>query len=166
MRAAAISLPMVKGRTMGSRFKAIAACCAALWCSAVAAETLPVSGVYPAGNDAAAALGSIAVERFGGDDGQQVGIAAADRLRAVTIDGEPYFRVVPEGTRADAVLQGTAVAESSRRDSGTREESVCVERDEDHDCIKKEKHQIPCWDQVVRLDATVRLVGTDGALID
>jgi hypothetical protein len=150
---------------MGYRLKVILAACAALWCAAATAETLPVSGVYPAGNDAAAALRSIAVERFGGDDGQQVGIAAADRLRAVTIDGEPYFRVVPEGARADAVLQGTAVAESSRRDSGTREESVCVERDEDHDCIKKEKRKIPCWDLVVRLDTTVRLVRTDGAVV-
>src|SRR5688572_27114047 len=110
---------------MGYRLKAVVACGAALWCAAAGAETLPVSGVYPAGNDAAAALGSIAVERFGGEEGQQVGIATADRLRAVTVDGEPYFRVVPEGSRADAVLQGTATAESSRRDSSPREENVC-----------------------------------------
>jgi hypothetical protein len=150
---------------MGYRLKACVAACAALWGVAAGAETLPVSGVYPAGNDAAAALGSIAVERFGGDDGQQVGIAAADRLRAVTIDGEPYFRVVPEGTRADAVLQGHAVAESSRRDSSSREKEVCVERDDDHDCIRKEKRRIPCWELVVELDTTVRLVRTDGAVV-
>jgi hypothetical protein len=150
---------------MGYRLKAIVACCAALWCATAAAETLPVSGVYPAGNDAAAALGSIAVERFGGDDGQQVGIAAADRLRAATIDGEPYFRVVPEGSRADAVLQGTAAAETRRRDSSPREENVCVERDEDRDCIRREKRKIPCWEHVVRLDTTVRLVRTDGAVV-
>lgn len=150
---------------MGNRIKAIVAGCAAVWSAGAAAETLPVSGIYPAGNDAAAALASIAVERFGGDDGQQVGIAAADRLRAVTIDGEPYFRVVPEGTRADAVLQGLAVAESSRRDSSPREEEVCVERDEDRDCIRKEKRRIPCWDLVVRLDTTVRLVRTSGDVV-
>jgi hypothetical protein len=150
---------------MGNRIKAIVAGCAAVWSTGAVAETLPVSGVYPAGNDAAAALASIAVERFGGDDGQQVGIAAADRLRAVTIDGEPYFRVVPEGTRADAVLQGVAVAESSRRDSSPREEEVCVERDEDRDCIRKEKRRIPCWELVVRLDTTVRLVRTSGDVV-
>lgn len=150
---------------MGYRLKALIACCAALWCAAAAAETLPVSGVYPAGNDAAAELRSIAVERFGGDDGQQVGIAAADRLRAVSIDGEPYFRIVPEGTRADAVLQGTAAAESRRRDSSPREESVCVERDADRDCIKREKRKIPCWELVVELNTTVRLVRVDGAVV-
>lgn len=33
--------------------------------SALSAETLPISGVYPAGNDGAVALRSIAVENFG-----------------------------------------------------------------------------------------------------
>lgn len=141
-------------------FAAGAAVCAA----AAAAETLPVSGIYPAGNDAAASLEVIAIERFGGADGQQLGIAIGDRLRGATIDGQPYFRIVPASaaTDADAVLQGTATAEIRRRDSGTREEDVCVERDEDRDCIRKEKRKIPCWDHVVRLDASVRLIGYEG----
>lgn len=152
---------------MARQFRRILAGSALLWATAGVAETLPVSGVYPAGNDAAAALGTIAVEPFGGVDGSQLAIAAADRLRGVTIDGEPYFRVLPSGTseEADAVLQGTAGAEASRRESGTREDSVCVERDEDRDCIRREKRKIPCWDQVVRLDAAVRLIGIDGELI-
>ena len=149
---------------MARRFMRFLAGCALLGATAAAAETLPVSGVYPAANDAAAALGTIAVERFGGVDGQQLSIAVADRLRAVTIDGEPYFRIVParSADEVDAVLQGTAGAEASRRDSGTREKDICVERDEDRDCIRREKREIPCWDQVVRLDAAVRLVGIDG----
>jgi hypothetical protein len=149
---------------MSPKVKGLAAGCAAWWAAAGAAETLPVTGVYPAGNDAAAALESIAVERFGGVDGQQLAIAIADRLRAVTIGGEPYFRVVPAGN-ADASLQGTARAEASRRDSGTRVDEVCVERDNDRDCVRREKREVSCWDQVVRLDATVRLVGSDGRLI-
>src|SRR5688572_7779243 len=152
---------------MARRFKRFLAGFALLCASAATAETLPVSGVYPAGNDAAAALGTIAVERFGGVDGQQLSIAVADKLRAVAIDGEPYFRIVPSRISAetDAVLQGTAGGEASRRDSGTREKEICVERDEDRDCIRREKRQIPCWDQVVRLDAAVRLVGIEGELI-
>ena len=47
---------------MGFRLKAFAAACAALWCATAAAETLPVSGVYPAGSDDAASLGTIAIE--------------------------------------------------------------------------------------------------------
>jgi len=152
---------------MGRKLRGFVAGCLALGATAGVAETLPVSGVYPAGNDAAASLGSIAVEPFGGVDGQQFAITLADKLRGVTIDGEPYLRIVPASAsgEVDAVLQGTAGAEASRRDSGTREESVCVERDEDRDCIRREKHKIPCWDQVVRLDAAVRLVGIDGELL-
>jgi len=137
---------------------------ALLWCAAASGETLPVAGIYPAGNDEAAALRSIAVERFGGVDGPQLGIAVADRLRAVAIDGQPYFRIVPEGSPADAVLQGTASSESRRRDASPREENVCVERDEDRDCIRREKRKIRCWEQVVDFDATVRLVRRNGAL--
>ena len=148
-------------------FKRLLVSCAALYATPAAAETLPVSGVYPAGNDAAASLGTIAVERFGGGEGEGLAIVLTDRLRDATIDGEPYFRIVPVGSprEIDAVLRGTATAEATRRDSGTREEEICVERDEDRDCIRREKREIPCRDQVVRLDATVRLVGTDGALI-
>jgi tetratricopeptide (TPR) repeat protein len=137
----------------------------AVLCAAAGdAETLPVSGVYPAGNDAAAALNVIAVERFGGSDGQLLAIALADKLRAVTIAGKPYFRVVPSRSseEVEAVLQGTAQAEATRRESGTREEQICVERDEERKCIRREKREIPCWDHIVRLDATVRLIRVDG----
>jgi len=142
--------------------------CLALCAAAAQAETLPVGGVYPAGNDDAASLGAIAVERFGGTDGQQLGIAVADKLRTVNIDGVPYFRIVPSRSseEVDAVLQGTAAAEVDRRDSGTREDEVCVERDEDRKCIRREKQKIPCWSQVVRLDASVRLIGVEGNLLD
>lgn len=131
------------------------------------AETLPVRGVYPAMSDEAAALGSIAIESFGGVDGQAIGIAASDMLRAVRIEGEPWFRIVPASARADAdaILQGTANSESFRRDSGTREVDRCVERDEDRNCIREEKRKIPCWDAVVRLDPRIRLVTVDGRLI-
>jgi hypothetical protein len=150
---------------MAYRLGAIGAACAALWCATAAAETLPVTGVYPAGDDDVAALGTIVVERFGGQDGQQLGIAIADRLRAVTIDGRPYYRIVPAGYAADAVLQGTAGAESRQRDSSPREQDVCVERDADRKCTKREKRRIPCWEQVVEFDATVRLVRVTGAVV-
>lgn len=131
-----------------------------------AAETLPVSGVYPAGNDAAAALQSIAIEPFGGIDGQALAIAVGDQLRGATIDGEPYFRIVPGSTGAEATLQGALTAETFRRDSYDKEREVCVERDEDDKCVKREKEKIPCWETVVRLDPRVRLIDAGGALLD
>jgi tetratricopeptide (TPR) repeat protein len=155
----------MKGEAMSRRFKIVLAGYALLAATGVGAETLPVGGVYPAGNDDAASLATIAVERFGGVDGEQLGIAIADRLRAVAIDGEPYFRIFPSGAPAEAVLQGTAAAESSRHDSNPREQEVCVERDDDHDCIRKEKRKIPCWEIMVEFEANVRLVRTNGAVV-
>jgi len=150
---------------MVHHLKHMLAACVAIYAVAAGAETLSVSGVYPAGNDAAAELDSIVVERFGGADGELLGIATADRLRGVSIGGEPYFRVVPAGSAAEAVLQGTATAEVRREDSGTREQEVCVERDEDRECIRREKRHLPCWDHKVRLDASIRLVRREGTLV-
>ena len=147
--------------------KRVVLACATLCALPAHAETLPVSGIYPAGNDAAASLRTVAVDAFGGTDGQQVAIAIADRLREVAIDGEPYFRVLPSAASADAeaVVEGTATAGVGRRKAGTREDEVCAERDEDRDCIRKEKVKVPCWEAVVRLDASVRLIGIDGELL-
>jgi hypothetical protein len=145
----------------------ILAACAAFGASAAGAETLPVNGIYPAGNDAAATVHTIVVERFGGADGEQLGIAIADALRAVRIDGEPYFRVLPARSDADfdAVLQGTATAELSRTDASPREEETCVERDKDRKCTRKEKQKVPCWNAVAQLDSTLRLIATEGDLL-
>lgn len=139
---------------------------AALAAAPAAAETLPVSGVYPAGSDAAAALQSIAIEPFGGVEGQALAIALGDELRGVAIDGKPYFRIVSASGSAEATLQGALSVETFRRDSYDKEREVCVERDEDDDCIKREKEKIPCWEAVVRLDSRIRLIDESGALLD
>jgi hypothetical protein len=149
---------------MNRSYKFVFAAWAALGAVSAGAETLPVSGVYPAENDAAAALQTIVIEPFGGSDGQAVGILIGDRLREVQFGGRSYFRVVPGGAggRAEAVLQGTATAEISRRDAEPREKEVCVERDDKDKCVRKEKQKTPCWDVVARLVPAVRLIGRNG----
>jgi hypothetical protein len=129
------------------------------------AETLPVSGVYPAQDDAAAQLRTIEIEPFGGADGQTVGILVGDRLRDAGIGGRPYFQILPAGSpaRAEAVLQGTAAAELSRREAEPRQKEVCVERNDKDKCVRKEKQKTPCWDVVAHLVPTIRLIGRDGA---
>lgn len=132
------------------------------------AETLPVRGVYPAGSDAAAAVQSIAIEPFGGVEGQALAIAIGDELRAVSIDGVPYFRIMP-GARApdsEATLQGALSVERLRRNSYDKESKECVERDEDDKCVKQEKRKIPCWEAVARIVPSIRLIDADGALLD
>lgn len=149
---------------MNRRLTYILAACALLAAPAASAETLPVGGVYPAANDAAAKLRIITIEPFGGADGQTVALLVADRLRAIQIDEQPYFRIVPAGgaVRADAVLQGSAAAELSRRDAQPREKEICVDRNDRDKCVRREKHKIPCWDAVARLVPTIRLVRPNG----
>jgi hypothetical protein len=132
------------------------------------AETLPVRGVYPAGSDAAAAVRSIAIEPFGGVEGQALAIALGDQLRAATIDGAPYFRIVPGGRAADAeaTLQGALSVERLRRDSYDKEREECVERDDRDKCVKREKRKVPCWEAVARIGPSIRLIDPDGALLD
>jgi hypothetical protein len=141
---------------------------AACVCAPALAETLPVRGVYPAGSDAAAAVQSIAIEPFGGIEGQALAIALGDELRAVSIDGMPYFRVVPGGraAEAEATLQGALSVERSRRDSYAKERDECVERDDKDKCVKREKRKIPCWEAVARIDPAIRLIDADGAVLD
>src|SRR5690606_28925646 len=152
---------------MINRLKPAVLACAVLCALPAQAETLPVRGVYPAGTDAGASLRTVADDSFGGTDGQQLALAIADRLRAVAIDGEPFFRVLPAAASADAeaVIEGTATAGLGRRNAGEREDKVCAERDGDRDCTRKKKVKIPCWETVVRLDASVRLISIDGELL-
>jgi hypothetical protein len=149
---------------MNRSYKFVFAAWAALGAVSAGAETLPVSGVYPAENDAAAALQTIVIEPFGGTDGQAIGILIGDRLREVQIDRQPYFRIVPGGAggRGEAVLQGTATAEMTRRDAEPREKEECVERDDKDKCVRKEKRKIPCWDVVAQLVPAIRLIGRNG----
>ncbi len=82
------------------------------------AETLPIGGIYPAGNDAAASVQSIAVENFGGSDGLALSLKIEDLLRDVYIYRKAWFAVMPAsgGARADAILRGNATADVRRED--------------------------------------------------
>lgn len=130
------------------------------------AEVLQVSGVYPAASDAAAVLQSIAVERFGGQDGAALSIRIEDALRAVGIDGQRYFNVVPAGLTRDAqgVLRGTATAELEVT-STTRKREKCVKRDQDNKCIEKAKVDVVCFEREIELGLNLRLIGRNGDLL-
>lgn len=125
------------------------------------AEVLPVSGIYPAGSDAAAGVQSISIGSFGGLEGEQLAFALEDALRSVTIRNEPYFRVLPDGGRAEAVLRGYATL-SVETSTVKEKRDVCVERDKDGKCQRKEKQEVRCTRRDFSLAPAIRLVGSDG----
>lgn len=128
--------------------------------TAANAETLPVSWVYPARSDNAAALNSIAIENFGGIDGASLAIRTEDLLRSVSIDGEPYFRILPGGANADAVLRGAASADSWK-ERVTQKRNICVRSEKGGKCLERKDEEIDCTRRIVRLDYRVRLISTE-----
>ncbi len=127
------------------------------------AEVIQVAGVYPAASDGAASVRTISVERFGGEDGPALALKIEDALRAVELQGEPWFRVIPSG-EPEAVMRGTAQVEVRTSDyQGQRER--CVERDEKDKCVDRKNVDVDCRRRSVRLVASLRLISHRGDLL-
>jgi hypothetical protein len=130
------------------------------------AETLRISGIYPAGVDEAAALRSIAVEPFGGEDGQRLSFLIEDRLRQVNLHNQPWLAVlVPElGNDADAVLQGFAEPRFAESTYAEQRET-CLVRAADGTCTQTGMIEARCRRVSVSLRPNLRLVAQDGRVI-
>ena len=82
------------------------------------AETLRIETIYPAESDEAAAMRTIAIDRFTGREGRDFANRIEDRLVDAAIDGQPLFTLIhrAQAENADAILDGEAwvrVTESS-----------------------------------------------------
>jgi len=149
-------------RRFGIAAGVIALCVA----SPALSEKLHVSSIYPAHNDSAVALRSIAVEQFGGEFGPDLSIRVEDVLRAANLRGRPWFRVVPNasGNQVDAVMRGSADAEQ-KISFYTEDRERCI-KDASGNCTSaKEKYTVACKRRHVDLVVRMRLVATDGRLV-
>ena len=134
----------------------------------VAAETLSITGVNPAGSPNVNDLVSIAVDRFDGEDGSLLSQALESELAAARFAGQPYFRVVaPEsGVPTDALVTGNvrvAVDETGTTEKRKR----CVEQDpaDKNKCLKEEEYDLRCRRRVATVSTNVRLVAMgDGSV--
>ncbi len=131
-----------------------------------AAETLRIAGVYPAESDGAASLNSIAVERFGGVDGDALAFAVADRLREAEVQGEPWFTVLVQSRAedADAVLTGYAQPTYADTDYKSKRE-ICWAEDDRGRCIERREVELDCVRISITLRPEMRLVGYNGNLL-
>ena len=140
------------------RFRKIVACLvgAMIATGNLHAETLKISGLYPAEQADTALLQSISVENFGGQDGDALGFAIEEKLRAVAFETGPYFTVMAGRSAADpgATLSGTATARVN--EYHTREyRSRCVERNDKDKCVKRKSIKVPCLKRVIDFSANV-----------
>lgn len=131
------------------------------------AETLSVEGLYPARSPAAAGVGSLVVERFGGRDGRELSFALEAMLAELAIYGQPYFRVVAERSSApaDAILSGIVNA-AVQNQPVEEDRKVCVERDDNDKCVREENQKIRCQRRIVTFNPSLRMARVDdGAIV-
>ena len=113
---------------IAKRFMCVGLAMSALAASGVHAETLRVESLVPAQSSEAAALRTIALDRFQGREGPSFANLIEDRLVDVAIDGERYFTFIhsSQAYNADAILDGEARARVSETSFRERRK-VCVE---------------------------------------
>lgn len=129
----------------------------AVLASAAQAEDVDLVGTFPAGSADVAMLRSIAVDRFVGRGGAEVGAALERALTKPGIDGLIHFIVRSDPNAADGVVQG-AVSTNVSSEDFVRTDERCAERDERKKCVRKEKIRIDCIRRFVRMTVEARVI--------
>ncbi len=124
----------------------------------VQAETLQIEGLYPARVDNVAEIKSIAIDRFGGNDGTALAFEIEDKLSDVEIDGAPYFKIMAgrSAVQPEATLSGTATAGIEEYPT-TGYRDRCVERNDKGKCEKRKSVKVSCLKRVIDFQAQIRL---------
>lgn len=134
--------------------------------SGAQAETLRISGIYPAATDEAIEVEAIAVEPFGGLDGRRLSYLIEDRLRRITIEGDQWFTVVvPEqGHSLDGVLSGHVEPRFSESAFvGIR--NVCWQKNAQDICIEWRDVETQCLRVNLTMQPEMRLAARNGRLL-
>ena len=153
---------MIKA-TLGTLGHAAICAVAALSAAPAAAETLRVEGIRPAANAALVGARTVKSDRFTGQDGEMLAMMVEDRLRDAAFDGQPWLRVLPNGSYedADAILTGYAQAEVNYTKEMAKRED-CVERDENRNCLRKEWVERECRRRDIVMTGQVRFTRYEG----
>lgn len=125
------------------------------------AESVRITGRFAAPYRDAGMLRSVGVDRFGGRDGSQLGMAIERALSAPEDDGRAHFQLVSAfgGGRAEGVLSGGT---NGGVDTSyfKRKDKRCAERDAKNKCVREEEYERDCTRRIVNFQADVRLVRT------
>jgi len=136
------------------------------------AETITISGRFPAPNREASYLRRLAIEQFRGRDGAQLSNAIGAQLAQARNGGGPHFTLLGDaGAGADGVLDGSATSDwEEHRVQLTR--NRCVERaapepgKKEGKCTKQADVPVQCTQRTTSLTASLRIVRTrDGAIV-
>jgi hypothetical protein len=123
------------------------------------AEVLTVEGLTPANEPVFALIDALAIDRFGGSDGQNLAFELEDQLSNITVFGQPYFNVIGgrSAIEPDATLSGNVTAGIDQYET-TANRNRCVQRDEKDKCTKRKDIKVDCLRRVIDFRAQVRAV--------
>ena len=137
------------------------------------AETITISGRFPAQNREASYLRRLSIDRFSGRDGEQLANAISGALLQAENGGGRHFTLLggPGPARAEGVLSGSATSDwEEHKVQLTR--NRCVERaapepgEREGKCTRNEDVPVPCTERTTSLTASLRIVRVaDGAIV-
>lgn len=119
-----------------------------------AAETLRVTGEFPARYREASLLGSLSIDRFDGQDGTALASAIERAM------GRTHFQLMggrAGRNNAEGSLSG-GVTTTVDENPFKKKEKKCVEKDKDGKCIKEAEVEVRCRRRVVTINADLRMV--------
>ena len=162
------------GKVFTHRIAARATAIVALATAAGAvAETVTISGRFPAQNREASYLRRLSIDRFSGRDGDQLANAISGALLQAENGGGRHFTLLggPGPARAEGVLTGAATSDwEEHKVKLTR--NRCVERaapepgKSEGKCTRNEDVPVPCTERTTSLTASLRIVRVaDGAIV-
>jgi len=126
--------------------------------SPAVAESVTLTGRFPADYPEVSLLRRLAVDRIGGRDGAALELALERSLAAVSLDGAPFFTVVGGGD-VDGVISGVASASVDTSDV-ERERERCAEKAADGKCTRNEKYKVRCRQRIIDMTIDLRIVRT------
>jgi hypothetical protein len=127
------------------------------------AETLEISGLYPARFAEASQTRTIRFDPLQGNGGEALQFELETSLASVDVDGQPWFdlRRSTRSVQAEATLSGSADVRISNA-AYLEYRSKCIERDQDHKCVLRKEWAERCYSRTVTVNAAVELTSDDG----
>ncbi len=126
------------------------------------AEVLTIEGLTPANEPGFAMVETLAIDRFGGSDGQSLAFELEDQLSGVAIFDQSYFDVIGgrSAVEPDATLSGNVTAGVDQYET-TAKRNRCVARDAKDKCTKRRDIEVDCLRRIINFRTQVRAVRFD-----
>ena len=134
--------------------RAMIIACGLITASPAAAETIHMVGTFPALAREFSSARTLAIDHFGGRDGETLAQAIGRRLEQRDAERPAHYALVEANEPADAALSGD-VRTTIDHDDYTTERSRCAEKQKGK-CVRHEKYEVACRRRTIAVTADLR----------